>query len=96
MSERDCAIIVTYNCGDKVLPTARSVMPQVDRVLFIDNGSRNSTGKILEMLRDEAPEFVELLMLGENRGIACALNLGVRRALESGCARVLTMDHIEY
>ncbi len=93
MSERVCAIIVTYNCGDKVLPTARSVMPQLDRVLFVDNGSRDSTGKILEMIRDEAPGSVEILTLGENRGIACALNVGVRRALELGYTWVLTMDH---
>lgn len=93
MSERVCAVIVTYNCGDKVLPTARSVMPQVDKVLFIDNGSRDSTGKILERIRDESPGSVETVTLGENRGIACALNLGVRRAIELGYPWVLTMDH---
>ena len=93
MSERVCAIIVTYNCGEKVLPTARSVMPQVDRILFVDNGSLDATGKILEMIRGEAPGAVEILTLGENRGIAYALNLGVRRAIELGYPWVLTMDH---
>jgi rhamnosyltransferase len=93
LSERICAVIVTYNCGDKVLPTARSVMPQVDRVLFVDNGSRDSTGKTLGMIRDEAPGSVEIVTLEENRGIACALNLGVRRAIELGYPWVLTMDH---
>jgi rhamnosyltransferase len=68
-------------------------MPQVDRVLFVDNGSRDSTGKILEMIRNEAPGSVEILSLGENRGIACALNLGVRRALELDYTWVLAMDH---
>ena len=76
LSERVCAVIVTYNCGNKVFPTARSVMPQVDRVLFIDNGSRDSTGKILERIRDESPRSVEIVTLEENRGIAYALNLG--------------------
>jgi rhamnosyltransferase len=93
LSERVCAIIVTYNCGGKVLPTARSVIPQVDRVLFVDNGSLDSTGKVLEMIRDEAPGSVEIVTLGENRGIASALNVGVRRALELGYTWVLTMDH---
>lgn len=93
LSERVCAIIVTYNCGDKVLPTARSVIPQLDRVLFVDNGSLDSTGKVLEMIRDEAPGSVEIVTLGENRGIASALNVGVRRALELGYTWVLTMDH---
>lgn len=93
LSRRVCAIIVTYNCGEKVIPTARSVMPQVDRVFFVDNGSSDSTGKILESIRDEAPGSVEILKLGENRGIACALNLGIRRAFESGYTWALTLDH---
>ena len=76
-----------------MIPTARSVMPQVDRVLFIDNGSRDSTGKILERIKDESPGSVEIVTLEENRGIACALNLGVRRAIELGYPWVLTMDH---
>jgi len=93
LSEQVCAIIVTFNCGDKVIPTARSVMPQVGRVLFIDNGSRDSTGKVLEMIRNEAPGSVEIVTLGENRGIAYALNLGVRRAIELGYTWALTLDH---
>jgi rhamnosyltransferase len=90
---RICGLIVTYRCGENVKPTFRSVAPQVERVVFIDNGSGDDTPAVLESLRREHGENVEVITLVENRGIAGALNIGMARAMSLGYRWVLTMDH---
>ncbi len=91
--ERVCALIVTYNCGERVEATFRSVLPQVGKVILVDNGSEDDTSRFLGALRDAHPAEVEVLRIGTNAGIAGALNLGMKRAMAAGFAWVLTMDH---
>ena len=88
-----CAVVVTYNCGPGVGPTIRSLLPQVDRVIVVDNGSGEETRSFLEGLRTENGDAVERIFLPVNVGISGALNAGIRRAIDAGYAWVLTMDH---
>ncbi len=91
--DRLCALIVTYNCGGRVEATFRSVLPQVGRMILVDNGSEDDTPGFLETLRDAHPAEVEILRIETNAGIAGALNRGMKRALAAGYEWVLTMDH---
>jgi len=90
---RCCALIVTYNCADRVAPTFDSVAPQVEKVFLIDNGSSDGTAAFLGKLRHDGAGRVDLVLLEKNIGIAGALNLGMQRAMTDGYEWVLTMDH---
>jgi rhamnosyltransferase len=88
-----CCIIVTYECGLSVEPTYRSVLPQVDRVIFVDNGSGEETVSALRAFQSVRSDSVDIISLEENQGIARALNIGMRKAGAYGFRWALTMDH---
>ena len=84
------AVFVTWNPElDRLSAAVASVSCQVERVIIIDNGSRN-----FEALKSRfAPlDEVELLGQRDNLGIGAALNVGVDQALRSKPIWVLTMD----
>lgn len=87
-----CAVIVTYRSGSGVVPTVRSVEPQVGRVVIVDNGSDNGTVRVLEDLARESGGKAELIRNGSNLGVGAALNQGCRRAVSLGFGWVLLMD----
>lgn len=91
MNDKVCAIIVTYNIGKEVEAGVASVLPQVNRVVIVDNGSGANTIEILDNIQQRFPKVV-ILRNKENLGIAAALNRGVKYALENGYDWVLTLD----
>lgn len=86
-------VIVTFEIGRDVLPVLEAILPQVDRVFIVDNGSGGETQDALREIESGHPENVEVIRNGENLGIAAALNNGIRRALDQGHDWVLTLDH---
>lgn len=85
-----CAVLVTWRPDLIVLAELLAALaPQVERVVLVDNASPDPG------FRDFCtghPEVV-LLALPENRGLAFALNEGIRRARSlRGVAHVLLMD----
>ena len=76
MSERVCAVIVTYNRKDLLRECLNAVLGQTrppDHVLVVDNASTDGTS---EMLKEEFPQ-VEVLRLPENRGGAGGYKAGI-------------------
>ncbi|HEY0952465.1 glycosyltransferase family 2 protein [Nocardioides sp.] len=61
------------------------------RVLVVDDGSTDHTGKVMAELAADHPE-VELETLRHNLGKAAALQRGFRRALDGGADVVVMMD----
>ena len=51
------AVIVTYNCCEKVISTFRSVLPQVERIIFMGNGSCDHT--LGERVADLLPRGID-------------------------------------
>ena len=86
-------VVVTFEIGRTVLPVLEAILPQVDRVLIVDNGSGGETQNALREIESAHQERVEMIRNGENLGIAAALNIGIRRALDQGYDWVLTLDH---
>lgn len=84
------AIIVSYNGEEKTRETTQALLPQVDSVLIVDNGSDAQSMRTLDEL--EKDERVAIIRLGGNRGIGYALNAGLLHAQEQGFSWVLTMD----
>lgn len=85
-----CAVIVTYHPDEEIAARVARIAAQVDRVVIVDNHSRPDTLASLHALATQAG--VEVIFNAENRGIAAALNQGVRRAFEQGYSFALLFD----
>ena len=84
------AVVVSYNGLDRITHTVHALKGQVRCIHIVDNGSDADSQRVLETLQREPG--VTLERLGNNRGVGHALNRGVQRAKQIGCAWLLTMD----
>lgn len=85
------AVVVLYNPDRvKLASLLESLAGQADRVYAVDNTPDPNTRAAYQDLL-LAPE-VEHLVLGENKGIATAQNLGIRKALAAEASEVLLLD----
>lgn len=84
------AVVVTYNPDLKILEQLLDTLDvQVESVVIIDNGSNVD----LQNWINELQKYnIQVKLLGENRGIAAAHNVGIRWALNRGAENVLLMD----
>lgn len=85
------AVVSLFNPTEGVLANAAALLPQVDRVVVVDDGSPQDSSRMLEKL--EAMGCVAV-RLTENSGIAAALNAGISEALKTTPKPdfILTMD----
>jgi len=85
------AVIVTYNPDVNILSShVDALLHQVDVVHVIDNTNAEDE-RVLRIL-SPLPNRIRLVRLGENLGIAKALNRGISNALNEGATHILTMD----
>jgi rhamnosyltransferase len=82
-----CGIVVTYHPDQEVAENLRAMVAECGHVLVVDNGSLDSA-----RIAMGAVPGVQVIALGENRGVAAALTIGVRRALGLGNRWVVTFD----
>lgn len=85
-----CAVVVTYFPKAGAAENLLALCGQVDRVLVVDNGSSASSFEVVEIAARRLDAHV--LRLGENQGIAAALNAGLRFARERGYSWLATFD----
>jgi len=85
------AVIVTFHPDrSKFLELVNSLLPQVEGLVIIDNGSSSDGIKIIQELVDQYS--LDLVLLEENVGIAAAQNRGIFRAREIGSKYVILFD----
>ena len=81
------AVVAAYAPGPGIVETLDSLRRQCERVIVVEDGT-----KTLDP-RDPSLVGVEVMRLPRNRGIAAALNTGIRRVLEAEPEPlILTMD----
>ena len=86
------AIIVTYNPDMAVFESLlSSIIPQVDHVVVVDNGSSLSLVKTIEEMA-KTNTLVSLIKNIGNLGVATALNQGCEFSRENGADYVLLLD----
>jgi glycosyltransferase involved in cell wall biosynthesis len=66
-------------------------IPNMTRLITVEDGSRDHTGQILERLAAGEPRLM-LVRHGQNRGYGAALRTGTEKAYEAGFQYVLFMD----
>lgn len=80
------AVVVWYNVTCEVLDCINSYINDVERLVVVDNSSIDN-GNLLR-----GYDNVEYVPNYDNLGIAVALNIGCKRAVEMGAEWILTMD----
>ena len=91
--DKVAGIVVLYEPTREVLRNIQSYIMQVEQLFIVDN-SENVDSKIVEKIKKI--NNAEYIGLNENIGIAAALNIGARRAIEGGYEYLLTMDQDSY
>ena len=91
MSERVCAVVVTFNRKQMLRPCLQSLLAQerpIDQILVVDNASTDGTPDLLRQ------EFADLtvLRLDRNSGGAGGFHAGMRWAYDQGFDWVWVMD----
>lgn len=87
--KRICSVTVAFNPNrERLAEQLRAIRPQVDEILVVDNGSLPP----LERSAELEVLGATIVALDENRGVAAGFNVGVRRAREARCERVLLLD----
>ena len=87
-----CAVVVTYRPDlEKLQQLFDALLPQVDDLVVIDNGSSDSVLAWLERYQSAAQ--LTLVALGDNRGIAAAQNVGIGYAKRQEADYVILFDH---
>jgi rhamnosyltransferase len=84
------AVIVTFHPDPDFRDGIAALLDQVSAILVVDNGS--CPGELPAGDDPTLRDRVEVITNGENRGLATALNQGLRRARERGFGWALTLD----
>jgi dolichol-phosphate mannosyltransferase len=87
--------VPTYNEADNLEPLVRALAGILDtsrdRVLVVDDGSPDGTGRVADQLASEL-DWVDVLHRGRKEGIGRAYLAAFPRALATGAELVLEMD----
>ena len=83
------AVIITYNVESNFKNRINRLKGKVDEIIIVDNGSKPETISMLKELEKK----ITIIYLEKNKGIACALNKGIKYSIENGYDWVLTLDH---
>ena len=86
-------VIPTYDERENVRPMAAAVLSQDPslEILFVDDGSPDGTGDVIESLRTSEPRL-HCLHREKKEGLGRAYVAGFARALELGADRIVQMD----
>jgi rhamnosyltransferase len=86
-----CAIVVAYFPDKEFDTRIRELLPQVARIVIVDNTPDDSlTARLSERFQNTAQ--VQLIENRANTGISVALNQGLEHALKAGYKWILTLD----
>lgn len=86
-----CAIIVVYFPDEEFDVRLHSLLPQVARVVVVDNTPQESATHRLKKVFEDVAQ-VHLIENQANLGISAALNQGLQYALDAGYKWILTLD----
>ena len=79
------ATVVFYNPSDDNIKNIDNYKKSVEKIYVIDNSDDS-------IVRMKSNKKIEYIKLNENKGIASALNIGAKHAIDDGFKLLLTMD----
>ncbi len=81
-----CAVIPAFNEGDTIEDIVAAVLPRVDGVWVIDDGSEDETAA------RASSAGARVILMGKNRGKGAALRRGFAEIAAEDCDRVIILD----
>jgi rhamnosyltransferase len=90
ITDKVCAVIVSFHPPAELIGSICKLRPQVQGLIIVDNASRDSELQPLHASRQRL-DF-EIIQNSRNLGIAAALNVGVRWAVDHGFNWVALFD----
>lgn len=88
---RVCAVVVSYFPDADFENRLKILLPQVDTLVIVDNTPEQSARPKLKSFTNDQ-DHLSMIEVKKNAGVAAALNLGLKHALEKGCTWLLTLD----
>jgi rhamnosyltransferase len=85
-----CAVIVAYEPTKSIFDLILVLKKKLRKIFIIDNSGNDFSNNLLNDLISD--DFLKIKRNSTNKGIATALNQGVKNAIESGFDWVLTLD----
>lgn len=82
-------VVVWFNPDEEVIENIKSYIQEIERLYIIDNSNKDNSFLLSGC---ECQKKCEYISLGENKGLAYALNIGCDKAIEDGFEYILTMD----
>ena len=79
------AVVVFYNPSDKNIKNIDNYIDVIDKLYVVDNSEDDE-------IKMKSNKKIEYVKLGENKGIAYALNVGAKKSIEDGYNYLLTLD----
>lgn len=83
------AVITAFRPDESLLGVVEALHAQSARVFVVDDGSGETSDDVLVGAEGRGARVIRL---PRNSGIAVALNIGVRAALDEGCELIVTFD----
>ena len=78
-------VVVFYNPTDDNINNLKKYIDSIDRLYVVDNSED-------DVIRVEDTDKIKYIKLGENKGIAAALNIGAQEAIKENFKFLLTLD----
>ena len=92
MNKNICGLIPVYNNHMTIARVVQRVMETLDFVIVVDDGSCDGTETIVEALKLENPERVDVLHHPENCGKGAAVQSGLHLANAMGFSHAIQVD----
>ena len=92
MSGKICGLVPVYNNHMTIANVVRALLEQLDFVIVVDDGSSDGTETIVDRLKQELPDRVEVLHHQENQGKGAAVQSGLHRANAMGFTHAIQVD----
>lgn len=84
-------VVVLYNPDSKIIDNIESYLKYLDKLYIVDNSAECCN--CLKNIREDLNSYqIEYIWMGENVGIAKAINVAAQRALQEKYEWLLTMD----
>lgn len=92
MNIKICGLIPVYNNHMTITGVVQALLAQIEFVIVVDDGSSDGTESIVEELKQQFPQRIEVLHHPQNRGKGAAVQSGLHRAHALGFTHAVQVD----
>jgi glycosyltransferase involved in cell wall biosynthesis len=92
MSEKICGLVPVYNNPMTIAGVVQALLDTLNFVIVVNDGSTDGTEAIVEELKLQFPERIDVLHHAENRGKGAAVQSGLHCADTMGYSHAIQVD----